>query len=107
MATETHIAGLDMLISDRYMIQRCAWCGAVLLAYDLTRIGVMSKEDGSPGDPPSMFPAGMLVRCTLEEVIERMDDIALGRSMKEVLDDEKLPEDACALTIPFEGVTGV
>lgn len=57
MATsETHIAGLDVTWNGRYMRQRCAWCGAVLLDYDLAQL---QSTDGSG---PTPWPAGVLIR---------------------------------------------
>jgi len=98
MATETHIAGLQLNIGERYLVQRCAWCGAVLLHYDATRIAVAGEWQ-----PPSLFPVGQLVRCTYDGVA-RWGEIALSRTMMVVLDDEKMPDDACPLNLTYDVV---
>lgn len=101
MATETHVAGADLEIQGRYLIQRCAWCGAVMLAYDYERISM-------PGEwkKPGTFTVGGLVRFTYDGPVARWGEAVLSRTMMEALvDAERLPEDACALNIPFEMVT--
>jgi hypothetical protein len=78
----THIAGPDITIDGeygRYLRQRCAWCGDVLLEYDLARVAV---PVGQPG-PPATWPLGSLVSIDgpLSTVVEPVD---------------RLPDDACA-----------
>ncbi len=51
-----HIAGLDIQIGD-HLRQRCAWCGAVLVDYDLTRIAAPVGQDPRP----ATWTAGELV----------------------------------------------
>lgn len=103
MATETHIAGLQLKIGDRYLMQRCAWCGAVMCAYDLTRVAVAGDEFHEP----RMFEVNRLIRFTYDGAIARWGEVGLSRTMMELLDEqEKLPDDACALCIPFEGGDG-
>lgn len=82
MSSITHIAGLDCVVEDRYIRQRCAWCGAVLLEYDLARTA-MIETPGEPMGKPAMWPVGRLVR--------------VDGHMSFSLDDERLPDDACAL----------
>lgn len=43
-----HIAGLDMQVGP-YLRQRCGWCGAVLVDYDLDRVAVPVGQDPRPG----------------------------------------------------------
>jgi len=54
--TESHIAGPAVTWDGRYMRQRCAWCGAILLDYDLTRLASMD------GAPPAMWPEYETIR---------------------------------------------
>lgn len=54
--TETHIAGLEVAWDGRYLRQRCAWCGTVLLDYDLETL------QSSDGGVPAPWPLGALVR---------------------------------------------
>lgn len=97
MATEVHVAGLQLTVHDRYLMQRCGWCGAVLLSYDLWNIAM-------PGEwkEPSLFEVGKLVRFTYDGTVARWGEVALGRTIMEPLDLEKLPDDACTEFIPFE-----
>ena len=78
-APVTHIAANDVTIGGRRLRQRCAWCGAVLLDYDLSRIAVAGDE----WSPPATWPVGRLVRV----------DGAMSTALE---DTDELPEDACA-----------
>jgi len=73
----THIAGLGITIQGRYMRQRCAWCGLVLLDYDLAEI---ASIDGSP---PRFWEVSKQV-----EVDGNMSALVAG---------DDLPADACSL----------
>lgn len=78
----THIAGPDITISGEYgeyLRQRCGWCGAVLLEYDLTRVAVPAGTDPRP----ATWPANSLV------TIDGHAAIAMGNV-------DRLPDDACA-----------
>jgi hypothetical protein len=46
-----HIAGLRVHVGP-YLRQRCAWCGAVLIDYDLTRTAVPTGTDPTPSTWP-------------------------------------------------------
>lgn len=74
-----HIAGSDVQVGDQ-LRQRCAWCGAVLLDYDLGRIAVPEGEDPRPGT----WPVGALVE---------VDGNASW--IREHVDGEQLPANAC------------
>lgn len=82
-----HIAGPDITIGP-LLRQRCAWCGAVLVDYDLTRIAVPEGQDPTP----ATWPVGALV-------------VVNGPSSRLVphVDGEQLPTAACARLDP--GVT--
>lgn len=45
--TITHIAGPPITINAR-LRQRCAWCGATLIDYDLARMAVPVDQDPTP-----------------------------------------------------------
>lgn len=77
--TVTHIAAPQVTIDDRFMRQRCAWCGDVLLEYDLTRVAVPVGQNPTP----ATWPTGALV--------------AVDGHASWTLDEERLPDDACAL----------
>lgn len=114
MATETHIAGVDIHWDGRYIQQRCSWCGAVLVAVDTNRIA-FSIEPGDDPDVPRPFPVwpvGALVRCSYDGEVARWGEVALSRTVKEVVEPEEIPEhpgsvklppDACVHALPIEG----
>jgi hypothetical protein len=54
--TVVHFAGISIHI-DNLLLQRCAWCGIVLIAYDLERIAVPEGTDPKP----ATWPVGALV----------------------------------------------
>lgn len=84
MSAVIHIAGIHVHIND-LLRQRCAWCGAVLADYDLTRVMVPTDQPG----PPPTFPVG--------------DLIAVDGNAKWVVDHrdgDQLPEGACARIDP-------
>lgn len=51
-----HIAGNDIHIGP-YVRQRCAWCGATLIDYNLDRIAAPAGQEGGP----SWWPVGDLI----------------------------------------------
>lgn len=78
----THIAGIDVTIGTDggdLMRQRCAWCGEVLLEYNLARVAVPVGQEG----PPATFPIGSFV------MRDGSAQIVMGNVAK-------LPDDACA-----------
>lgn len=99
MATETHVAGIDFEVNDRFLIQRCAWCGAVLLAYDYANMA-------TPGEwrKPSTFPPAALVRFSYDGTVAFQGDVALSRTSMEVIEsdpDGLLPSDCCVVGVPY------
>lgn len=76
--TVTHIASDVVIINDRYLRQRCGWCGDVLIEYDLARTAVPVGTDPMP----ATWPAGALV--------------VVDGHASWVVEAERLPEDACA-----------
>lgn len=83
----THVAGLVIHIGP-LMRQRCAWCGAVLIDYNLSRIAV-ACPDGEAPSAPATWEVGALI-------------VVDGNASYLAKDqgDEKLPDDACALLDP-------
>jgi hypothetical protein len=51
MTAVIHIAGMKVHIGP-YLRQRCAWCGAVLIDYDLRNIAVPVGMDPNPSTWP-------------------------------------------------------
>lgn len=74
-----HIAGNDLQVGNQ-LRQRCAWCGATLLDYDLALIAVPVGEDPRP----ATWPVGelVLVDGNMSYTIEHADG-------------DKLPPNAC------------
>jgi hypothetical protein len=58
-----HIAGVDLNVHGRYVRQRCSWCGALLLDYDLARISRVLEPGEDPAAPwqPATFAVGAQV----------------------------------------------
>lgn len=100
------------------MRQRCAWCGAVLLDYDLTMIGVMLEPcvtcivparsdptitvqgDVAP-DPDCRMCAGSGQYAPPPSTWPAGRLVTVDHNVSTVLDDGvKLPDDACALLDP-------
>jgi hypothetical protein len=78
-----HIAGPDIQI-DTHLRQRCAWCGAILIDYDLAAIAVPEGQDPRP----ATWPVGGLVE---------VDGPAQWRVLQ---GDGPLPEGACGRIDP-------
>lgn len=76
--TVTHIAAPHIVIDDRWMRQRCGWCGVVLLDYDLDRVAVPTGTDPTP----ATWEMGALV--TVDGPASWTADV------------DRLPDDACA-----------
>ena len=57
MARKIHIAGFPVRVGNRKR-QRCAWCGEVLMDYDLANVLV---APGSRDPEPAHFELGALV----------------------------------------------
>lgn len=61
MTGVVHIAGNDLRVNN-LLRQRCAWCGAVLVDYDLDRLMVPTDQIPADGDfRPATWPVGDLV----------------------------------------------
>ena len=73
----THIASQPVVIDGCFMRQRCAWCGAILLDYDLSR---MASIDGKP---PAAWETGALVES---------DD-----NRQSLVVSDQLPDATCAV----------
>lgn len=71
-----HIAGRAICVLDRFCRQRCAWCGEVLIDFDLQRIATID------GEGPGSWAEGAYVR------------VDGGASM---LVQPPMPEDCCAV----------
>lgn len=79
MTAVTHIAAQHITVNDRYLRQRCGWCGDILIDYDLARTAVPVGTDPTP----ATWPVGALVR---------VDGPASW-----VIEGERLPDNSCAL----------
>ncbi len=75
-----HIAGPDIQVGAR-LRQRCAWCGATLIDYDLDRIAVPEGQDPRP----ATWPPGDLV------AVDGPVSYAVDHE-----DGHQLPPDTCA-----------
>lgn len=80
-----HIAGLDITIG-RFQRQRCAWCGNILIDYDLSMVAVALMPGETTGKPPSGWEVGALV------------EVSNGGGYSSVVsheDGDRLPKNAC------------
>lgn len=77
----THIAGLDVIVEDRYLRQRCAWCDAILMDYDLSTIAVPVGQDPGIG----AWKVGELVH--------------VDGGISHVLAEATLPDDFCGWAV--------
>jgi hypothetical protein len=82
-----HIAGVHVRVGN-LLRQRCAWCGALMIDYDLARIAVPIGQDPMP----ATWPPGGLV----------LVDGGMSASIEHG-DGDILPDGACAKLDP--GVT--
>lgn len=60
MTAVVHIAGVDVEVHTRagaLLRQRCSWCGAVLVDYNLAQVAAPVGQPGRPGT----WPVGALV----------------------------------------------
>lgn len=83
-----HIVGAPVRVGHQ-LRQRCAWCGALILDYDLTRLAVHTDELNPVGVEPATWPAGDLV-----EVNGRVSVLVPHRN------GSPLPAGACASIDP-------
>lgn len=84
MSAVVHIAGVHIQVG-KYLRQRCGWCGAVLLDYDLSNLAVPVGDDPTP----ATWPIGALVQVDggLSVLVEHEDG-------------QPLPEDSCGRIDP-------
>lgn len=48
----THIAANSITLEGRFLRQRCAWCGCIIIDNDLSRMEVALNPDGTVPPPP-------------------------------------------------------
>lgn len=84
--TETHLAGPAITVDGRYMRQRCSWCGAVLLDYDLANVGVPEGQDG---------PSGWALDAMIRQSDHGAVSYVVEPERSATGDGVKLPDDSC------------
>lgn len=84
MSGVIHIAGPDVRVGE-LLRQRCAWCGALLIDYDLERIAVPVGQEATP----ATWPPGDLV------AVDGHVSVVVPHE-----DGDDLPWDACARLDP-------
>lgn len=84
MGAVIHIAGNDVQVNAQ-LRQRCAWCGALLIDYNLERVAVPEGTDPRP----ATWPGGELIAVDggLSYVVEHEDS-------------QPLPDGACGTLDP-------
>lgn len=80
-----HIAGNDVQVGTQ-LRQRCAWCGAILVDYDLVRVAVPIGQDPRP----ATWPVGALVEVdgNASWVVEHEDGATIPAGACANLDHE-------------------
>lgn len=78
MAAIVHLAGEVFMIGERFMRQRCGWCGDVLIDYDLSRVAVPVGTDPMP----ATWQVG--------------SQVLVDGGMSTVVESEKLDDRSCA-----------
>jgi len=81
-SVKTHIAGLGLVIGDRFARQLCAWCGEALVDEDAE---LMATTDPTPRDP--CWPINALIR------VEKSAGVTGFVALPET---DELPVDCCA-----------
>ena len=98
-----HVASNDVSVSDRWVRQRCVWCGLLLVDVDVTRIAMpieqydealqgVDRNDGAAvlRALVSVWPAGRLV-----------DVSGTNPTVTTLLDEsDRFPDDACMALDP-------
>lgn len=80
----THIAGLVVHLDGQRLRQRCAWCGAVLIDEDLSRVQVIEGSGPFP-----TFETGELIEVDGNAYVQL-----------NAADHPKLPANACGRLDP-------
>jgi hypothetical protein len=80
-----HVAGVHVQVGHR-LRQRCAWCGAMLIDYDLARVAVPIGQDAAV----ATWPVGQLVLVDggMSALIEHEDGAPLPDGACGKLDPE-------------------
>lgn len=88
MPQVTHVAAQTITIDGRYLRQLCAWCGEVLIDYDLANVAMVVTPD-DPNPTPATWPTGNLVRVD-------------GNVSTTLDENEQLPDDFCGAAMFLE-----
>lgn len=98
-----HIAGPEIQIGQQ-LRQRCAWCGAVLIDYDLTRVAMLCAGPG-PDDRPGTWPVGALIEVdgNAAQVLDHVDGDPLPAHACGQIDHEVTGTDVKALITGVRG----
>lgn len=85
MTAVIHIAGSDVTVGPR-LRQRCCWCGALLIDYDLAGIAIPVGTDPRP----ATWPVGVLIAVdgNASYVVEHVDGAGLPDGACGQLDPE-------------------
>jgi hypothetical protein len=68
-----HIAGIALVFENRYMRQRCGWCGTVLIDEDMTLVAVVqgTEQVGVPfWEPYALIEVDGGMSSVIEPTIE-------------------------------------
>lgn len=87
----THVTGPVVTVDDRWLRQRCAWCGELLVSYDFERTAGLIGTNGELPERPGGFEervfltkdGGMMWTRSPEEIVASGED------------PHRYPDDAC------------
>lgn len=85
----THVAGIDVTKDNRWVRQRCAWCGEILVDQDATAIQKPIEDirgDETPAQFVGTWPPGSMVRR--------------DGPVTSVVEEDRYPEDSCLALDP-------
>lgn len=85
----THLAGIHVTKDGRYVRQRCAWCGEILVDEDASLVQRPIEDirgDETPAEFVGTWPAATLVR--------------IDGPVRSVVESDRYPEDCCMALDP-------
>lgn len=87
----THVAGLDVTKDGRWVRQRCAWCGTVLVDEDATNVARPIEEGVNPEE---MTPAQWVGVWAMGAMVK------IDGPVRSRVEGEVYPDDACLAVDP-------
>lgn len=94
LPSQVHLVGPDITVGT-VQRQRCVWCGAMILEYDLANVSVQLQPGDDPENPPrpAVWPSGSLVLMTgtFPQMTTTIENVEHPRDT----DSFAIPENSC------------